>query len=249
MGANSHGNIRRAAAVLLATVGFALAGSATAKNAPEPPYEYGPEPDWNRYRELGEQAIRNILIDPDAAKFEWHNGYLKRGWKPSFERRVPGYVTCGLVNSRNSFGGYTGRAYFVVVIDNDRVKYANVGNGGGRDEIAEGCKVAVFPLPPTLAAPVARPQTAPTSMSAPAPTMSVFGLDLIAMPDGAYVSAVTPDGTGDHAGIKPGMVIARINGIALKGMSADAIARLLPSLGSSASFEMIGGTVIAVKQP
>lgn len=47
-------------------------------------------------------AIANLLKDPTSARFE------------GIERR-PGAV-CGFVNSKNSFGGYTGRKPFVYLI-------------------------------------------------------------------------------------------------------------------------------------
>ena len=40
--------------------------------------------------------------------------------------RVYGYVTCGHVNSRNHFGGFTGDASFVVVIVDDVLQFLDI---------------------------------------------------------------------------------------------------------------------------
>lgn len=47
-----------------------------------------------------ERAVRNQLIDPNSAEFS--------------EVVVKGNVTCGLVNSKNRMGGYTGSQLFLV---------------------------------------------------------------------------------------------------------------------------------------
>lgn len=47
-----------------------------------------------------ERAVRNQLIDPTSAEFS--------------EVATKGNVTCGLVNSKNRMGGYTGRQLFLV---------------------------------------------------------------------------------------------------------------------------------------
>jgi len=52
----------------------------------------------------GKSAVKEILKDPESAKFK--NVYFFRG-----DDGVP--VTCGEVNSRNSFGGYAGFERFV----------------------------------------------------------------------------------------------------------------------------------------
>jgi hypothetical protein len=49
-------------------------------------------------------AVKSRLKDPESARFRWLP-------------RVPGKsVYCGLVNARNSFGGYTGPIVFAVFI-------------------------------------------------------------------------------------------------------------------------------------
>lgn len=67
------------------------------------------------------QAVLAILKDPDSAKFgpgmtrKAKNG----GWK-----NEPTDVVCGTVNSKNSFGGYTGMALFAYVVAEQRAYIA-----------------------------------------------------------------------------------------------------------------------------
>ena len=63
--------------------------------------DWGKQQQWIR---IGKDAIRTKLKDADSAKFK--NVYFNRG-----KDRVP--VTCGLVNAKNSFGGYSGFEHFV----------------------------------------------------------------------------------------------------------------------------------------
>src|SRR5262245_34902523 len=98
-------SLRLVAATMLCAATLVSAAPAAAKSK-EP--EYGPIPDWEQFKAQAEQAIRAQLIDPDSAKFSWpwHNrlGF----YKPMLAKRVHGYTACGLVNSRNRMGGYTG---------------------------------------------------------------------------------------------------------------------------------------------
>lgn len=54
--------------------------------------------------EKGKEAVRSKLKDPNTAQFK--NVYFHRGAKG-----IP--VSCGEVNSKNSFGGYTGFQKFI----------------------------------------------------------------------------------------------------------------------------------------
>jgi hypothetical protein len=199
-----------------------------AKKEPLVADSYGPAPAWERFKELGEEAIRLRLVDPDSAKFTWIHGYVQRGYTPFMGKRVYGYATCGLVNSRNRYGGYAGDTFFTVVIDYDRVLYAEIDSGsGGQTMMGTACMKADFPLPPM-------------QMVASAPS-SGLGLTLTAVADGAYVGAVEPAGPSETAGIKPGMVIAQLNGVQIKGMDMPMINRLIEAT-SSATLTMVGGT-------
>jgi hypothetical protein len=56
-----------------------------------------------RYQVAAKDAMKDLLKDPSSAKYEDVRAY----------RLASGYVFCGRVNSKNSFGGYTGFQRFV----------------------------------------------------------------------------------------------------------------------------------------
>ncbi|MEG8040377.1 hypothetical protein QP166_13845 [Sphingomonas sp. LR60] len=90
-------------------------------------YFYGSPPDWTRYKELGDAAVRARLADPKVRHelhavsewpVEWPNGYMQGGWRhdgKSFE-----YLTCGRLRALTPVD----ERYFVInlaiVIDHDR---------------------------------------------------------------------------------------------------------------------------------
>lgn len=215
----------------LSVAALLAAGTAMAKES-RPPHVYGAAPEWQAFRERGEQAIIARLIDPDSAKIMWLGGYYKGAFQPFLQRKVEGYVGCGLVNAKNRMGGYSGDRAFVVVIDNDMLRYAEI-DKKENDLVAAQCVAAMQngSLPPVPAATAATQPASPT------------GLTLRAMPEGAYVSAVAPGSAADHAGIRPGMVIETINAIALQGMG-DAMVKVINAAGTGASLGIIGGKII-----
>jgi hypothetical protein len=84
-----------ALAVLLVTFGKAWALD---------PYETTTDHKKIAWMQKGMELVKARLKDPDSAKFK--GVYFVRG-----KAGVP--VTCGQVNSRNSFGGYTGFVPFL----------------------------------------------------------------------------------------------------------------------------------------
>lgn len=119
------------------------------------------EPDWAKFRNAAEQAVRSRLIDPGSAQFEWPFGFTYGTWKPFLGKRVEGYWSCGQINARNRMGGYTGATYFVVVMDEpDNVKFVDLGSGKEYDLVDTACAKSVSMLPP---APAALAQAAPVS--------------------------------------------------------------------------------------
>jgi hypothetical protein len=99
----------------LATLAIALAftTAAHAKRA---------ESDEAAYN-AAKHAVVAELKDPDSARF----GTLSRQTRPNLDGE-PMDVVCGLVNSRNSFGGYGGMSGFVYLVADGTVYFAD---GGG----------------------------------------------------------------------------------------------------------------------
>jgi hypothetical protein len=230
--------------IVIAAAGMilAMAGAKPAEAKREPPVgtSYGPEPTWERYKELAEAAVRARLIDPDSANFTWTGGYLKRGFTPLFSKRIYGYSTCGIVNSKNRLGGYVGRTMFVVVIDYDRVLYTELGKPGGYDMLSEACEKAP-PLPPISDMPTAAAPDQGASGHA-------IGFTIQPMPEGAYVTSVTPGSAAAQAGLTAGMVIASVNDISLAHMGT-AIKQLLDGVRGRISLSIVGGKLISFAVP
>lgn len=59
-----------------------------------------------------EKSVREALKDPESARFKW----LPLADKSTERGATKSIVYCGLVNSRNSFGGYTGDVPFAVFL-------------------------------------------------------------------------------------------------------------------------------------
>ncbi|MCT9843747.1 hypothetical protein N7563_06685 [Leclercia adecarboxylata ATCC 23216 = NBRC 102595] len=86
--------------------------------------------DW-KYRPLTkaeisaiEFAVKEQLKDPESARFK-HSRYVSNG-KGAY---------CGLVNSKNSYGGYAGNTPFIVMLINNGKPHAGfIGMGGSDDE-------------------------------------------------------------------------------------------------------------------
>lgn len=118
--------------------------------APVPTSPDGPDtpPSWSRVRAATETAIRQRLVDPDSAKIEWPNGFRWGFYKPPFQKRLDGWVTCGSVNARNRMGGYVGDHEFIVVYADGAVKRLDMDSGTDRLALVSViCGKSTFPPP------------------------------------------------------------------------------------------------------
>jgi hypothetical protein len=231
------------AAMIMASAVLVLStGSANAEaREREIPAPIGPPPDWDRYRELGERAIRSRLVDPDSARFEWPYGYSAEGFRPFLRGRQRGYATCGTVNAHNRMGGFAGRATFVVVIDDDRIVYSEVGSSRGTDLLAAACERAVSRgrLPPA-------PEDVRRTGGI---TLESIGLETATAPNGIVIISVEPESAAARAGLRQGMLLTEFNGIALGGLGEDALPRILGAAEERWAFTTREGTTVAVDRP
>ena len=187
---------------------------------------YGPAPEWEEYRQMAEAHIRAQLIDPDSARINWLGSYYRGEFKIMLGGRTYGYVACGTVNSKNRMGGYAGSTPFVVVIDYGRVLLSRIENWIDY-ECSQLQQQGKFP-------------PLPASGVSGAPAANAAGLALRPMPEGAYVSAVTPGSAAASAGLKAGMVITSVNAIPLAGMDAGML-RVIEAAGPAATLTVVGG--------
>lgn len=205
----------------------------TSAREPEVAARYGPAPDWRRYQELGEAAVLAQLIDPDSAKVRWPNGYVRRGFTPFMRKRVYGYATCGYVNSRNRMGGYAGEAPFAIVIDDDQVLYVEVGSAKSYSLLQQACSKGLFP-------------PASTMVRAAVASGPRFAFALTGVPDGAYVASVAPGSGAAAAGLAPGMVVTRLNGVGLRGMALTTVEQMLAGADGPVTLDLVGGKSVQV---
>lgn len=73
-------------------------------------------PDRTTGIAMVETALKAMLKDPDSAQFTWGPGFVNGSYHPVFAKKKDGWLICGTVNARNSFGGYTGQYAAVGVI-------------------------------------------------------------------------------------------------------------------------------------
>ena len=131
--------------LVLTALVLCLASSAIAK---EPDYSnVGPAPDRETGLAMVEDAIRAQLKDPDSAQFTWPNGFRIGWYRPPFGKKYVGWITCGTVNARNSFGGYTGRSAAIGIISNGAVIATDIDSSAYRDMpfVGEACRKIGIP--------------------------------------------------------------------------------------------------------
>jgi len=97
-------------------------GSAIAQESED----FGPPLTQAQFRATAEEGIRAQLKDPDSARFKWPYVAVPMSYKPAFEARRSGYLTCGLVNAKNSYGGYGGDQIVMVMVYGSEVIYAEM---------------------------------------------------------------------------------------------------------------------------
>jgi hypothetical protein len=99
--------------------------AALAAAAPEV-VDIGAAPDRDAGIALIESAVRDSLKDPDSAKFAWPNGFTDGWYRIPFGKKVTGWITCGTVNAKNSYGGYVGSSAVIAGIRNGAVVGFNI---------------------------------------------------------------------------------------------------------------------------
>lgn len=215
-------------------------------------YVYGPPPVWREYKTLGEAALRQRLPDPDGWAIEWPNGYKQGVW--AAHGHPQGYVTCGLARAIKPFEGGHPVYPFVVVIDRGVVKNVDF-EARPRSLPALICPSVVERGGlPTAAAMEATNASVPTDgiRSAPttpgdAPLIVGFGMAVRPMPEGAYVTSVEAGSPAAKAGLVPGTLITRTNGIALAGLGA-AMAKILSADTPELVIETVAGSHLTLRR-
>lgn len=84
--------------------------------------DYG-NPPSESYEQIIRDRFSKVLIDPTSPIYEIdkpRKGYTKRS--PMFNTQEQfGWMVCGTINSKNRYGGYTGRSPFFVLFRGDTI--------------------------------------------------------------------------------------------------------------------------------
>ena len=230
-----------------------LLGAATGQDKQLDP---GPDPTWERAVPLAEAALRSNLIDPQSAQIEWPYNFVRGTLKPLIGRRRTGWYTCGWVNAKNRMGGYTGRVWFLVMINSGAVTEVDIGSVDGIDPASATCPdlvkkgmlpAAPAPVPsPTTANAVPAPVTREAFLAAAdkgardAAARGGIGITYQATPYGVFVAAVAPGSPAEKAGLKPGEVIESINGITTKSLDQPTVGKIFAGAGGEIVLGIIG---------
>lgn len=106
----------------------------------------GSAPSKDTMMPLLEQQVRATLKDPSSAQFNWPNDFVAGAHQPLMAKPIYGWVTCGTVNAKNSYGGYTGAQAVLVVVRDGQVVFTEVDKGTGRPLIAGYCRLYGVPV-------------------------------------------------------------------------------------------------------
>lgn len=94
-----------------------------------------------------ESQVRSRLKDPQSAQFTWPNEFVAGQHQPIMAKPIYGWVTCGTVNARNSYGGYAGPQAFLVVTRNNQVLFMDMDSpNAGRPLVAGYCRLYGVPV-------------------------------------------------------------------------------------------------------
>lgn len=110
------------------------------ETAPTPAAVLAPQRDAREV--LAEAAIRQRLIDPSSAEFQWSGRWVEnttfKFWR--WSKPVVGDFTCGMVNARNRMGGFAGRTYFLVGVRGGQIVELQMGTGSEIDLVQLRCQ-------------------------------------------------------------------------------------------------------------
>jgi hypothetical protein len=103
--------------------------------------DHGPAPS-KYYKELVDNAIRNLLLDPESAKFTFGSpvkGHSRKAPMYGYNTIRFGWRVCGTVNAKNIYGGYTGATKYYALIKNGLVIVTMIGYGDKKLGVDKWC--------------------------------------------------------------------------------------------------------------
>lgn len=107
----------------------------------------GAQPAKDTITAMAENQIRLRLKDPDSAQFRWPNGFVAGAHQPLMEKPIYGWVTCGTVNAKNSYGGYTGPQAILIVVRESQIVFMDMDSPTGARPLYSGyCRLYGVPV-------------------------------------------------------------------------------------------------------
>jgi membrane-associated protease RseP (regulator of RpoE activity) len=222
--------------------------SASQAKKPEAPIDPGPRPTDQEFVQKTTESLLSSFFDPSAAIVQWPNGLAGGWWKPFLSKKIPGWFTCGRVNGKNRMGGYVGFHSFVAVMRDGAVVYTEVGSGD-YDMLEAQCQKAisngVIPTVPLV--------TETPTLVTPSPPAAGFapllGFAFADDPDGVRIDAVTPGSVAEAAGLKPGTILQKVNGVSLASLDFATKLKLLEATDAGATLLTADGGEVLMKRP
>jgi hypothetical protein len=239
--------------LIFALPAILLLTGADKEAAPDP----GPDPTWERAVPLAEAAIKNRLIDPSSAQIEWPYKFSSGTLKALLGKRRAGWMTCGWVNAKNRMGGYTGKAWFFVMINNGVVTEIAIGTPDEADVASVYCqgflkqgslKPAPGPVPGSAPLTADAYAAAANAGARAAAARGGVGITYTVTPFGAMLAGVAPGSLAETAGLKPGEVIESVNGISIKGFDLATVQKILAGTVGDLIFGVVGVGPVTVKR-
>jgi PDZ domain len=181
--------------------------------------DYGSYP--NDYENIIKNYMQDILKDPESARYTFLDS-PKTGWngKTGF-----GYFTCAYVNSKNSYGGYSGKRLAYFMIQNGKVTDSVYGKDDVFESVAQTlCTDEKYRAPDRTLTEIDKKAPNMSAPSSNSKGKSVLGVNVIDLPPSialglhhenmkaALIVAVNPSSVSDKAGIKVGDVIYEFDG-------------------------------------
>ena len=110
----------------------------------------GEKPEQTAGIAMIESTVRADLKDPESARFAWPNGFVLGEFKPMLGRSSQGWITCGTVNSKNGYGGYSGQYAVIGVIRDGAIVTADMDSPGrfsaSAQWVADQCRKLGVPV-------------------------------------------------------------------------------------------------------
>lgn len=110
------------------------------------------EPDFVRFREVADAAVRERLHFPETAQITMPHGFILGVFRPFLDDNIEGYWTCGAVTAGTPAGQTVKSAFVVVLSAEATVNFVQLGpvNEGGAVETQCNRAVRMLPVAQTV---------------------------------------------------------------------------------------------------